>query len=68
MDKIYTLIRSLTFNERKELHLFLNSPYFNKNKSVITLYELLLKLSGRKNYLKIDTPEIYKKIFKTGLY
>lgn len=68
MDKIYTLIENLKGNERKELHLFLNSPYFNKNKSVITLYSLLLNLSERKNYLKIDTPEIYKKIFKTGLY
>lgn len=68
MDKIYNLIESLKGNERKELKLFLNSPYFNKNKSVKTLYELLLKISEKKNYLKIDTPEIYKKIFKTGLY
>jgi len=68
LDKIYKLIYRFSKKERKELHTFLISPFYNKNKSIVTLYKLVLKNSELNKFEDLDSLKIYKKIFKTDEY
>jgi hypothetical protein len=49
-------VNALSPSERKELHEFISSPFFNKSKPVIKLYEELLKGSVT------DEKKVYQKI------
>lgn len=42
-NELITLLRSFSLIETRKLKEFLNSPYFNKSRKVIKLYEALLK-------------------------
>jgi hypothetical protein len=53
--KLVSLLKSLDAAEFRKLHLFLQSPYYNRNQSVIDLYTCL-----RKYYPKFDSPRLEK--------
>lgn len=64
--KAIEVLRTFSKRELKDMSLFLASPYFNTNKALIKLYEVL-----RKNFTKLDklTEEsIYNEVFPGKSY
>lgn len=48
-SKAMDIIKSFSVNERESFKDFLKSPYFNKKKKIITLYDIILKNIGNMN-------------------
>lgn len=66
--KIFSLLRTLSNEEFKELGLFLNSSFFNQSKKIKTLYQVL-----KKYYPDFDDPDsineqIYEAIYLNSSY
>lgn len=61
--KIYSLLRSLSNQEFKELGSFLNSSFFNYSKKIKTLYKVL-----RNYYPDFENPELITEKIYTALY
>lgn len=60
---LLTLLNSFEPNELKNFRSFLISPYFNKNKNVIKLFDYLTKMK-KSEFLPVTNEEIHINIFK----
>jgi len=60
------LLKTFTPEEIKKFSEFISSPYFNKNKNVIKLYEILKK--AYPNFDKLTKENIYSEIFPGKKY
>lgn len=61
--KLVVLLKSFTKNETVQFDEFINSPFFNKNKSLTALYTQILKFYPQFDSEKFTEEHIYKKIF-----
>src|SRR4030095_8240742 len=57
------MLRVLTKNELKELHNFVLSPFYNKNKNVVKLYNIIKKYYPEFESPGLEKKKIYMKIF-----
>lgn len=62
-SKLFELLKGLTPTEYKELGDFVFSPYHNKSKNVITLYEYLKKFSHDFANCKITNEDIFRHVY-----
>ncbi len=60
-SKFLKLLRSFTSEELKSFNKFIRSPYFNTNKSIISLFNFLKINSG--NFILIDENRIFRHIY-----
>jgi len=67
-NKVLNLLRSLNSKEFKEFNRFLNSPFFNTNPRIVSLYEQLKKYYPAFDSPKLAREKLYKKIFPTKTY
>jgi hypothetical protein len=67
MSRLRSLEIIATFSsaEKKKFREFLSSPFFNANKTIIRLYDLV---SGRKKPLDISKQELFRKLFPGKKY
>lgn len=61
--KIIKTLKVLSQNDQKELLLFLQSPYFNKNESITRLYQFLLQFSPDFEHPDMNYPKAYYYIY-----
>ena len=61
-NKLISLINSLTGVEKRELHHFLASPFFNRRQEVVTLWEILLG-QGREERGSYQKEKIHDALF-----
>ncbi len=61
------LLHTLTGKEKAGFRDFLNSPYFNSNKKVLRLYDILVK-AGAGATGKYTLENLYRRVFKTEKY
>ncbi len=66
--KIIELLQSLTPAEFKKLYLFLTSPYFNTNSSIIKLYEILKKHYPAFTNKKLEKKFVFSKLYPGNKY
>jgi len=62
------ILQSFSTNEIKELGEFIRSPFYNKNESVIKLYDYLRKYYPEFPEDKIEKETVYRKIFSGTQY
>lgn len=62
-NKATGIIKTLSVSEKKELALFIRSPYFNSNKKLVKLYELILKDLDSINSENITEEFFYSKLY-----
>lgn len=62
-NNLILILKTLNKKELKELGLFIDSPFYNTNKNVIKLYELICK-GDLLNSGKIDLHNCHKKIYR----
>ena len=62
------ILSKFTADEFKEFGEFINSPFFNKNKNVITLYGYLKKYYPGFDFKFLDKKMIYRRLFNKGGY
>ncbi|MBS1519088.1 MAG: hypothetical protein JSS91_13460 [Bacteroidetes bacterium] len=62
-SKVILLLKTFSSDEIKSFNDFLNSPYFNKNKTVCSLFSILKNLYPEFNEVKTDKGILYKKLF-----
>ncbi|MEO8446031.1 MAG: hypothetical protein ABI528_00970 [bacterium] len=67
-SKALEIIRTFTKEEQKNFALFLSSSYFNTNRNIIKLYEIIIKNESRIFAPGMSEKEIYKKIFNTDKF
>ncbi len=67
-NNLIRIIKTFNKKEIKEFDLFINSPFFNKNKNVVKLFGILKKQYPAFNPQKIIKKELYKKIFSVHGY
>ncbi len=61
-------IRTLSQKEMKEFGEFVSSPFFNKNKNVIKLYEIIKKYYPELESEKLSKENVYAKLFPSEKY
>ncbi len=61
-------INALSAKEMKELAEFVNSPFFNKNKNVIKLFEIIRKYYPALDSDKLSKENVYAKLFPGEKY
>ncbi|MGA2668029.1 MAG: hypothetical protein ABSF32_03825 [Ignavibacteria bacterium] len=66
--KLFDIIRSLSNNEFKRLGEFVTSPYFNKNKNLISLYKYLYTTNFTNNNHSISKRDVYDYVFPSEKY
>ena len=62
------IISTFSKDELKEMSAFVSSPYFNTNKNLVKLYELIRKNIDKIKEGKLSEEDIYKKLFKGKPY
>jgi len=62
-NKAIRVIKTLSESEKKEFALFIRSPYFNSNKKLVKLYELILKDLDSINSENITEEFFYSKLY-----
>lgn len=67
-SKVVQLLSALRKDEISELKDFLISPFFNKSKLVVKLFEVLTKYAPEYNEEDIAKEKIYKKVFGSGKF
>lgn len=69
-SKLVKVLQLLTAKEHKQLKYFLQSPYHNRNKNCLLLYELLHPFAPSFDSEKLDAPSFTKKIYtnKRSMY
>jgi hypothetical protein len=66
--KAFDLLRSLSPEEFSRFGDFVSSPYFNKSKNIITVYEYLYPFYPDFTDSKISKFALYEKLFNSGNY
>lgn len=67
-SKLIQLLKSFSQSEFKQLREFTASPYFNKNKNVISLLEVLRKYYPDFDNKKLESEEVFKELFPNEKY
>lgn len=67
-NKAIEVISTFSEPELKLFYLFLESPYFNSNKSLIKLFGVIKKSLQQKKAEKLNEENLYSKIFKGKKY
>lgn len=67
-SKLIEILKTFSKEEMKSFKEFVNSPFFNRNKSVIKLYEIVRKSSPDFCSVSIRKENIYKKLFPGKVY
>jgi len=67
-SKVLLLLRSFSKEELKKFRDFLQSPYFNKNKTLLKYFDLLKKDHPVFDTEKLSREKIYHKLFKGKKY
>lgn len=67
-SKVLILLRSFSKEELKKFRDFLQSPYFNKNKTLLKYFDLLKKDHPVFDMEKLSREKIYHKLFKGKKY
>ena len=62
-SKVIEILRTLSADELKLFREFIRSPYHNKNKNVISLFEIIRKFSPSFNDPNLTKEKVFKKIF-----
>lgn len=66
--KLIKLLRTFSDTEIRKFREFVNSPYFNKNKHVVSLAENILKYHPGFENKNLNEENIYKSVFKNESY
>ena len=66
--KIIDVLRTLSTKELRRFGELVGSPYFNKNKNVMTLFKILSAYHPGYNNRNLTIENIYKKIFPGAKY
>lgn len=66
--KAFDLLRSLSTDEFRKFGDFVRSPYFNKSKNIIVIYDYLYPFYPEFNNSGISKFVLYEKLFKGGEY
>ncbi|MEY4902701.1 MAG: hypothetical protein RLZZ292_516 [Bacteroidota bacterium] len=66
--KLYTILQSFDKIELNRVEKYINSPYFNKNKALIQLFELLVKHLESKKEGELNREKVWKKIMGAEVY
>ena len=61
-SKALDILGALTHDEVKEFHIFLSSPYFNTNKTIVKFYDILIKFYPDFNNPTLTKEYIFKKL------
>lgn len=67
-SKLLQIFKTLTKEELKQLKRFVRSPFFNTNKELIDLYELMAQAHPDFEERKVNKQLFFKKIFKQKKY
>lgn len=67
-SRVIDILKTFSKEEIKSFKDFVNSPFFNRNKSVIRLFDIVRKSSPGFNSAVIRKENIYKKIFPGKTY
>lgn len=67
-SSLVTILKKLDAKEFKELGEFINSPFFNKNQSVIKLYGYLRKYFPEFDCVELEKENVYRKVFSGAEY
>ena len=67
-SKLIQLLKTFSAAELKQFREFTASPYFNKNKNVISLLEVLKKYYPEFNSKKLESEEVFKEMFPDEEY
>jgi hypothetical protein len=67
-SKLYSILEYFNKYEQNSLRKYLLSPYFNKNQTLVELFEILLKNINAKNPKELTKELIWKKLIKIGAY
>lgn len=65
-SKVIDILRSFNREEMKKFSEFLHSPFHNKNKKAVLLFELLSKYHPGYDNVNLTKENLYLKIFETG--
>jgi hypothetical protein len=63
-NNLILILKTMNKKEFKDLGLFIDSPFFNTNKNVLKLYELIRQHGDTINSGKIDLRYFHKKIYR----
>jgi hypothetical protein len=66
--KLIKLLRTFSETEIRKFREFVNSPYFNKNKHVVSLAENILKYHPGFENKKLNEENIFKSVYKNESY
>ncbi len=67
-SKLAELLKGLTKEEYKKFGLFINSPYFNKSKTIGKLYDFFKLSFNKKDLSDVVKEEIYRQIYPGEKY
>jgi hypothetical protein len=67
-NKLFKILALLTKDEWKKFGLFIQSSYFNSNKNIIKLYDILNKYFPILNTEKLSNENLYKQIYTNTIY
>ena len=66
-NKLYSALSYFDKYEQNRLSKYINSPYFNKNESLVYLFEILIKHINKEKkggkYQEIDKHELWKRVY-----
>lgn len=66
--KIIQILQSFTKKELKILEKFVNSPYFNENQQITTLFDFLKKYAPKFNSPQLTTENAFFYVYPRGVY
>jgi hypothetical protein len=61
--EMYSLLRTLSKTEIKKFYRFLNSPYFNTNEKIVSLFGEIIKHYPKFPLYALSNEELYKRIY-----
>ncbi len=67
-SNLVQFLRLLSSRERNRFHDFVSSPFFNKNKKIRTLCELLLQQAPTYDHPSLEKPVLYTRLFGENPY
>ncbi|MCI0450102.1 MAG: hypothetical protein L0Y79_10040 [Chlorobi bacterium] len=67
-SSLVNILRKFTPKEMKEFREFINSPFFNKNKNVIKLYDIIKKAYPKLEDDKLNKEKVFAKLFPGQKY
>jgi len=62
-SELISILKSFSKNELRKLRDFLTSPYFNCNRSIISLYDLLVEAHPTFRAINLYSSEVYQSIY-----